>query len=28
VDDSGIFTDVDDPEAYRLLKERLKERAG
>jgi len=27
VDDPGIFTDVDDPEAYRLLKERLKERA-
>jgi len=29
VDDSGIFTDVDDPEAYRLLKERerLKDRA-
>jgi len=25
VDDSGIFTDVDDPEAYRQLKERLKE---
>jgi CTP:molybdopterin cytidylyltransferase MocA len=22
VDDSGIFTDVDDPEAYRQLKER------
>jgi CTP:molybdopterin cytidylyltransferase MocA len=28
VEDSGIFADVDDPEAYRLLKERLKERAG
>jgi len=27
VDDPGIFTDVDDPEAYRLLKESLKERA-
>ena len=25
VDDSGIFTDVDDPEAYRQLKERVKE---
>jgi len=25
VDDSGIFTDVDDPEAYRQLKARLKE---
>ena len=23
VDDAGIFTDVDDPEAYRLLKERV-----
>jgi molybdenum cofactor cytidylyltransferase len=28
VDDPGIFTDVDDPEGYRLLQERLKERAG
>lgn len=25
VDDAGIFTDVDDPEAYRQLKARLKE---
>jgi CTP:molybdopterin cytidylyltransferase MocA len=27
VDDSGIFTDIDDPDAYRQLKEGLKERA-
>jgi CTP:molybdopterin cytidylyltransferase MocA len=27
VEDVGIFTDVDDPEAYRRLKQGLKERA-